>query len=238
MILDLLKDFDSFGQGVTVIGLLAAVASLLGTILNFLISKLGARRKLQLSEEKEFSSVLDSFEFSAIGSYLNNTLGRFTIEEYAHNTSVAQRVDGIISKALEFLGSEKEVQQIKPQLPPKEDLEIDTIPSPRLLSVQREINKAQFWNALARLRKEIGAFLRELALKNNLPQLTNQSVDFLVDELAIRNIIDSSAANLFRLALFTANRSIHGYDITYDEIESAISMTSSAMNSIEAQYEG
>jgi hypothetical protein len=201
------------------------------------LSKSKAASKLRDTQEAEFKSVLNSSKLENLGDYLENKLGKFTVDEYCRDTTVESRVEKILVSARHFLGTEIGKPSEIPKPPEIEPAESRPLPT-SMQPVYRELQRGETWNALARLRREIEVILRKQAKKKKILPPKIRSAGKLVRELAQQEIIDPNIANQLSYAIQVANQAIHGYDVTENEAETAVKLAAAALNSIKEKSDG
>ena len=155
---------NTFSQIVSLTGGIASIASLVLTITTFLFATYSKNSKLQKAEEGKFVKAMQSDSITEIGSYLDDTLGQFTIHEYTSSHQVAKRVDQYIERIQDFVGTEEQIKIAPTTEPPEEiELEYKDLPQP-FLPIFEELRTGEPWNALARLRRLIEMRLRDPAI--------------------------------------------------------------------------
>lgn len=205
---------------------ITGITSISLAIFSYLIKSLIAHYKLTETDEIKFKNVLNSDNIIILGKYLDDTLGRFNIHEYASNTKVQNRVDKYLEKIQNFIGTNEEIikeEEIQRGIGKigLEEIHQDKFPKEFNL-VLKEVRTGEPWNALARLRRYIEKILVQKAKEAGFTQAGNASVRKILDFFERNSLIDKKAINHLSYSISICNRAIHGVDVSVGEAEEAI----------------
>lgn len=212
----------------TVLGLISVSITAISGITNLIKQN----KLLKELKKKELEVILDSSDILALGEYLDNDIGKLTISDYVDNSKLTKKVDYLISRLTQFVGteaeikSEKEEQEKFEQEHPAKDL-IKDFPYTQKVSEEfdkiiRELYLGEPWNALARLRRYVEILLKNIGEENGIQAKKIHSVTKLIDILQRNQIIDANVANDLRYPIHVSNRAVHGEELKRGEAEEAI----------------
>lgn len=212
----------------TVLGVISVIVTAISGITNSIKQK----RLLKELKKKELEAILDSSDILALGEYLDNDIGKLTISDYVENNKLTKKVDYLISRLTQFVGtedeikSEKEEQEKFEQEHPAKDL-IKDFPYTEKVSEEfdkiiKELYLGEPWNALARLRRYVEILLKNIGEENGIQTKKVHSVTKLIDILHRNQLIDSDVANNLRYPIHVSNRAVHGQELKRGEAEEAI----------------
>ena len=93
----------------TVLGVISVIVTAISGITNSIKQK----RLLKELKKKELETILDSSDILALGEYLDNDIGKLTISDYVENNKLTKKVDYLISRLTQFVGTEDEIKSEK-----------------------------------------------------------------------------------------------------------------------------
>nr|WP_298996629.1 hypothetical protein [uncultured Allomuricauda sp.] len=212
----------------TVLGLISGVI----TIISWTVNSISQKILLKELKKKELEAILDSSDILALGEYLDDDIGKLTISDYVDNNKLTKKVDSLISRLTQFVGTEDEIESEKEehekfeQEHPAKDL-IKDFPytdkvSEEFDKIIKELYLGEPWNALARLRRYVEILLKNIAEENGIRVKKIHSVTKLIDILNRNQLIDSDVANNLRYPIHVSNRAVHGQELKRGEAEEAI----------------
>jgi hypothetical protein len=236
---------DLFSKVAIASGLISATVAVLTSLIHLLLARYIAKKKLRAAEEKDFQEALESDELLVLGNYLSSSLGRFTIHEYSTDENVRNRVNAMLSRLVEFIGSE-DVTPIKrateqpgfssviedmPDLfPADSESPGKATPKARTFSdahdsemarVAKSLEEGEIWDALARLRRVIEVRLRGVALRNGIPLKNLRSAGQVLRVLRDRGLLSNETFESLNRAIGVCNQGIHGIEVPHNEANMA-----------------
>ena len=230
-LLDFLS-FDAFSRIVAVTSIFAAVLSLLAVILSAAWASQAVKAKLEAAEETRFQQIVESNRLEVLGKYLDDTIGKFTVNEYANNSTVAVRVDRLLARVREYVGSYDDVSAEEPLEEVPETAPDDRELPPEFAPIIEELRTGETWNALARLRRHIETSLREIAIQSGISEQHTKSAGHMTRLLMQRDVLSPSLAKMLRYAIDVSNRAVHGIDVSIDQAEEAIEIAARVLKDI------
>ena len=226
---------DALVRLITTLGVITSLPSITLSIYQAYRGKRVQQDRLKAANEEKFQNALKSDDISVVGRYLDSTLGSFTISEYAASKEVASKVDLLLHRISNFIGTTDEIAKMGPIT----DEKIGSILSLgkdtghpglnfELKRIRDELERGETWNALARLRRHIEITLRAIAKQRDLGGTELNSAGGLLRILEKKDFINPDAAKMLKYAVDKCNRAIHGFDITYEEALDAVGEASQA----------
>lgn len=218
--------FELFTSTASVAAGLISVAS---TLYAYFRNKKNEKDKMAKAQEINFEAVLDSDDINVLGTYLDETLGRFNIHEYTESIKVGERVDKYLDKIQSFVGT---TENIPKEVGPKE---VESAEEPvegfseEFQMILDELKTGEPWNALARLRRHIEMRLRDIASRQGYKARHLKSAGQILRLLYDRKYVDPDSYELLMYSISVCNRAIHGMDISEDEAEQAVFLGSKAL---------
>ena len=203
------------------IELVATYLSLIFTMLVVIVSLFNyikTSRKIDQAKEDGFQKALDASDLNTLGNYLDETLGRFTIQEITTNPTASLKVKTYFGRVKDFLGAEKEIKQISSK--PRVNKQVKV--SGEFEKIIEELDNGEAWNSLARLRRYIEIKLRELAEKKGLRFKRQPSAGRLLNELLKKDFVSPRANDLLRYSISVANSAVRGEDVSFTVAQHAI----------------
>lgn len=222
-----MPDLTSFAN---VISLLAAVAGIISAVATVWAER-RARRELTSATaavgEDRANVALTSNDLETFGTYLYEQLGRVTLDNYARDSRVRERLDHVVRRVAEFVEPEGERQRDSDKTAATADMPVW---SPEILYlIQRHalgnaegaVREGNVWNGLAELRRQIEVRLRQFAQIHDLPA-ERVGARRLLNSLIARKAIPEDSRALFEYAINVANRGVHGEEVSTHEALAAI----------------
>lgn len=209
-----------------------AVASVTSLIVTAMKAALDRRAKLKRSEEEEFNRVLGSDDLRTLGRYLDETIGQFTLYECATNKAVTQRVNRLLGRLRDFVGSE---EQIKSEIQSETPSFVASAPEPsgELQVISDSVEKGDMWNGLARLRRYIENTLRDKLSIQDSTGLHRLTAGRLLQLAKERELLTPNASEALQYAISICNKAVHGIEIPADEAGYALRAAVWALQVIE-----
>ena len=228
-----------FERVTTSVSLLAGLASFLSLVATVLASYSARKLKLKKAKEESLSLILETDDISALGAYVDNVVGAFTMREYATNSEVERSVDTYIERIQEYIGSPEEIDRERDVVPSKDipPTSDSQLPS-EFHTILEELRTGESWNALARLRRHVEVTLREKARQADLAIGKASSVGPLLTLLEKHGVIESQVANGLRYPISVSNRAIHGHEVSQAEAEEAIFHAARVLQSLRSETSG
>jgi hypothetical protein len=181
------------------------------------------------SDKFMFLEAIRSDDILQLGGYLENTIGSLTVTDFSRDKEVRRRVERYLDHIVDFLNRDTAVIEIATS-------EADSVTQPDLeQEIDREIDRGENWNALARLRRHIEQVLRSQARVRNLDVGERSGPVHLIERLRQADAIDSGTARELVEAVALANRAIHGEEVPWEEASRAVSIGLSAISRIGSQ---
>jgi hypothetical protein len=182
---------------------------------------LDARKKLLLAQEQAFQAALSSNSLVALGQYLDESVGQFSLSEYTRNAKVRARVSMFLFRLQEFIGSSEDVVAEQESAPA---INTQWVPpgDAGLAIVHEKLIYGEPWDALAALRRIIELRLTALAAQRGLELPSRLGAGQVLERLRRAEIVTSDVAVRLRYAIDIANRAIHGLDVSYNHAQDAI----------------
>jgi len=214
---------DLFNRVVGATSILAAIASLLTTILGYVLQTWIAHKKLRAAEEEKFRVALESDDLLTLGNYLSSTLGQFTIHEYTTLSQVEHRVNRMFDRLSAFIGESVDVQPVFAYESPS-NLNRERVPIPDEFDrVKVDLEGGEIWNGLARLRRMIEIRLRKYAAGYGIKEQHLKSAGQTLRLLADREYISGRSRELLAFAIRVCNEGVHGYPVSLGQAREALS---------------
>src|SRR5262245_35286052 len=204
--------------------LLGAFVSLLCLAIWEGLAKVRSRRKLHQADETQFKNVLASDSLADLGRYLDTAVGQFSLAEYAHDSSVRDRVNLFLARLQEFVGKTEDIQS--PQRPSLERTESAVDPEADgidLRAVEEKLDSRGVWDALAHLRRIVEGHLRPLALQCGVQVPERASATRLLAILRRSGAVTEDTWSRLRYVIEVSNRAVHGLDVSTAEAIEVIS---------------
>ncbi|HLN73410.1 MAG TPA: hypothetical protein VK205_08950 [Prolixibacteraceae bacterium] len=215
---DILKIFSSTAAA-------ASLLSVLASLVSYLYSKYQQGLILEMLKEKNFETLLETSNIKDLGTYLDTEIGQLTISDYVDNKDINKRIDILINKLTQFVGTE---EQINKETEENKESEKLTKESSQTLKdfpyegklgdefdkIINELNYGEPWNALARLRRYIEIELRNLAKKNNLSIDKISNMTQLILYLKQNGIINTDISRNLEYTIHVSNRAVHGQNLS------------------------
>lgn len=206
------------------LSVIAAVFSVIATLISLLITLRESRKKLKGIKDTDFDAVIDSSDIATLGKYLDETLGNFNIYEYSSNPVVTSQVDKYLDRIKGFVGTVDEIK-IEPEEPiPERDfygINEKALPDD-FQPIIEELKTGEPWNALARLRRLIEINLRQLATESDFPEKKLKSAGYLLRFMERKYDLNKNVTGLLSYSINVCNKAIHGKDVSVGEAEEAI----------------
>ncbi len=221
----------------------ASLISVLAFLISYLITKYYQKLKLDILKEKSFETILESSNIKELGTYLDSEIGQLTISDYVENKDINKRIDILINKLTQFVGTEEQINKETEEI---KEYEKETKESSHTLKdfpykgklgaefdkIINELNFGEPWNALARLRRHIEIELRNLAKKNGLSIDKIYSMNHLILLLKQNGIIDTDISRNLEYPIHVSNRAVHGQNLNKGEAQEAIFHAAIALDKI------
>lgn len=208
-------------------------ASLLGTAARELFNWYRARRKLQAAVEAQFQEALASDSLKALGDYLDNAVGQFSVAEYGNSEAVRRRVNMFLARVEEFVGKTEDVREVATShTTSPRAVSREAAPDQEFQAIEERVLSGAVWDGLAQLRRVIEQRLRELAMQRGVAQPERPGASRLV-ELLRRNEIGSDDSWMpLQQAIAVCNRAVHGLDVSTSEAMEVVQMSRHALESL------
>jgi len=167
-------------------------------------------------DKKTFEAALGSDRLEILGGYLRNQLGTLRLDVFADSENVRDRTRKYLARLRAYLN-----QPAPPAAGPEEpaqfeldqnsatELPVSTTPSV-IVEAQSLLSEGKGWSAFALLRRELERILRSKGLLGERRALPPPS-----------SIEPKNLQAAYGIFLRTANRSIHGEDVSSEEEERA-----------------
>ena len=228
--------FDSIlkylSSSIELFSVFSAVLSMLGTLISFYFTKRQKSKILDSVKKEKLDAVLASDNILMLGDYLTQTLETITIAQYSSNKNVAKDVNQFLNKIQNYLLPKEDIDKIETAEETEEiHIEYPQIPED-FVPIINEINKGEPWNALAKLRRYLEIYFRNVAEKNKIDVSNIKSVSQLFHLLYKGELINRPEFDKLKHAINISNRVIHGVDITREEAEKAIRLVIEAFNQL------
>jgi hypothetical protein len=180
-----------------------------------------ARQKLKTADERRFQAALSSNSLAELGGYLDKSIGRFSVAEYAQNHAVRDRVNNFLARLEDYVGKSGDIpsQQAAPAEKPEPFLRAS---DPDLDSVESRIEAGAVWDALSALRRTIELRLSTLAKENAILLPQKLGAGRMLQFLQQRELVPGNVGEELRFAIDVANRGVHGLDVGTDEALEAL----------------
>ncbi|MEQ1911077.1 MAG: hypothetical protein ABMA15_19815 [Vicinamibacterales bacterium] len=231
-LLELLQQ-DLFTKVAGLANLVAATISLLSIASGFAMHWIAARKKLVASEEQTFRAALESSDLVTLGDYLSTALGRFTIQEYSNRQQVAERIDRMLDRLVEFVAEPESEQPLPPQRPVIALSSEAPLASGEFARVRTDIENDEVWNGLARLRRVIELRLRRFAVDRGFKDKHLRSAGQALRVLTDRGHVPERIAEPLQYAIRICNEGVHGNTVSLDDALAALSISIDALESLD-----
>jgi hypothetical protein len=96
-----LQQIAAFGAGV----------SIAATLISVYTFRRAAKEKLLAAKRLQLQQVLESSDLKVIGRYVDDVVGRFSVQEYVSDSRVAEILDPYIQRLRDFVGTDAEVSR-------------------------------------------------------------------------------------------------------------------------------
>jgi hypothetical protein len=213
-------------------GILGSI-SVIVTVYSLISNRVNQSKKLKSLEEQNFETILASSDIKILGKYLDFEIGQMTISDYVDNKNINRRIDILINKLTQFVGTEEQIiketeeQVVDEKLSSERKQQLIDFPYKGKLGddfdkVLNELYFGEPWNALARLRRLIEMTLRKLADSKSIATENITSVTRLIELLKHYGIIDNYIVNNLQFPIHISNRAVHGQDLNQGEAQEAI----------------
>ncbi len=223
---------ENLNDSLSLIVIVLASISTLLTFVSAINNRITQTKLLRELKKKELERILNSSDLIALGNYLDNDIGELSISDYVDNKKLTKKVDSLISRLTQFVGTEEEIEleEKEQEQFQKEHIQHDLIRKfPHTGKVGEEFDKiikelylGEPWNALARLRRYIEILLKNIGREHGLPVEKVYSVSKLIKMLWKKNLIESEVANNLMYPIHVSNKAVHGQELKQDEAEEAI----------------
>jgi hypothetical protein len=210
---------------VSFISIAVSVLSFLATaqkLLELFITRRNRTSKLHEAQEQEFEKILESDDLIKIGSYFDERVGEFNVQEYVASSDVSEIVDRYLEKLKTFVGTDAEVnEQIQKIGAPREIEKLSHIPD-EFDKVAASLREGEIWNGLARLRRHIEITLRRVIDDRNIQMRPYPSAGQILNVLKMDEAISPDAYSELKYSVTICNKAIHGLDVELEEAEEAL----------------
>jgi hypothetical protein len=223
-----------FGRVVLTANVIAGVVSVSTTLISILFAWHHRRHVLARSEETRFQDLLEASDLRALGGYLDDTLGGFSVRDYAADSIIAARFDRLLGRLESFVDLRHDGDSALPR-----EEKADAVMAPAGISevgnAWRDIERGELWNGLAKLRRYIELTLRDFLARNDIPVGELRSAGQMVRLAERRRLLSPEIATDLRYAIDVANRAIHGSDISDDQAREATFVAERALQRMGTQ---
>jgi hypothetical protein len=221
----------------------ASLLSVLATLFSYLYTKYQQIKKLEMLKEKNFETILETSNIYELGTYLDTEIGQLTISDYVENKDINKRIDILINKLTQFVGTEEQINKETEENKQSEKVLKESSKTPKDFpykgklgaefdKIINELDYGEPWNALARLRRHIEIELRNLAKKNNLSIEKIYNMTHLILLLKQNGIIDTYISRNLEYPIHVSNRAVHGQNLNKGEAQEAIFHAAIALDKI------
>jgi hypothetical protein len=225
--------FYSILEYITVIlGVSAGLASILTTVLRIIDEAISKKNKIRVIQEIKLEKILGSDDIVIVGSYLDDVVGKFNIEEYVSDNSVATLVNKYLNRIQKFVGTDEDINKQRKEISPPEAMKKPLDVTGTFKKVYKYLEEGDMWAALSYLRRTIETELRTFTREAELELKRPLSAGALINYLYQRDYLSHEAYENFRYAVTICNGAVHGLDVNLREAEKAITSAAIAFNEL------
>jgi hypothetical protein len=203
-------------QVVVYISDLAGVMVALIAISNLRRARQAYLLAMNVGKERVFETAIKSDDLTTLGNYFYREVGSVSLSEYASDERVQERIGVALERLRDFLGEPETAIPSEPSA----KAEVELVHS-EFQDAKTQIRAGKTWNGLARLRRGIEMRLRGIARAHGIPY-EKRGVPHLLAALAGLNLLPSGVKEHLEYATRTANRGIHGLEVSAEEAEKAL----------------
>ncbi|TGM85594.1 hypothetical protein [Leptospira licerasiae] len=213
---------------IVVLSAFAASVSGVSTAFSYTFQKISEIRNLKSIKKQSLDSIIDSANIDVFRDYLDNTIGKITIQDYVHNHQIHNLVNEYFDQLSHFLEPENDIDKVIKK--PKGSKVVKEIESTdEFIRIQAEYEQGELWNSLARLRRHIEITLKAYLRNKDVKIEGVLSAGIVLNMLKKRDLITNIDFDTLKYILSVCNKAVHGESVSQLDAHDSIYLASSVL---------